>query len=219
MKPVRRMPRSLPVAVGGLLAFAAVLATEPLLAPRLGPADHMVSEYANAGGLAGAAAVAALSAWALSLLAAAQLASLAADRAGSRATWVLVAGLLAAAVGVAVAAAFPTQAVRGVVPPGVERTTAGRLHDLGGGLAQAALFAAALATALAGRWPWRLRLLAAAAVVVAAISGPLLTAVDAGARGLRQRGAIAAACAWELGLVWACARREAAGPAAGGGAD
>jgi Na+/melibiose symporter-like transporter len=118
------------VAIGCVLAFAAIVVAEHAFVPRLGLVDHMTSEYANAGGVAGAAAVVALLAWSISLLAAALLVAHSAAREGARGLWA-----------------------------------------------------------------------AAAAVMAALILGPTLAALSVGARGLRQRVLIAAACAWELGLV------------------
>ena len=66
------------------------------------------------------------------------------------------------------------------MPPGVERTLAGRLHDAGSGLAQLALFAAAALSLRAVPWSRRLR---------SATTGLLVLAL------------VLMACGWELGLV------------------
>ena len=182
-----------------MLAFAVIIALEHVLLPRLGPTDHMISEYVTAGGLASVLAVGALAAWSVSFLAAALLSACPASR--GRATRILTVCLGLACVGLAVTAVFPTQAVGGVVPSGVERTLAGQLHDLGGSLAQITIFAAALLSVWAAPWSSRLRAAAVILVAVALILGPALTVLDVDARGLRQRGLVAMACAWEMGLV------------------
>jgi hypothetical protein len=201
---MHRIRLSAQVAAAGVLAFAALIALEHVLVPRLGPSDHMISEYANTRGVAGAVAVAALAAWGISFLAAALLTSLAAPR--GWATRVMVGCLCFAGLGLAVAAVFPTQAVGGVVPHSVQRTLAGRLHDLGSGGAELAIFAAVVVSLRAVPWSPRLRAAAVAVVAAGLILGPALTALGAGAHGLRQRGLAAAACAWELALVATLAR-------------
>ena len=138
------------LARGCVIAFVAILLLEHAVVGRLDPAHHMISEYANAGGAGGVAGTLAIAAWSGSLLACAALAwCVASNRAASVAGWLALAALLAVAgVGLGVAAVFPTQAVRGVIPPGEHLRLAGRLHDLGSGIGQIALFGAAILSTL-----------------------------------------------------------------------
>ncbi|HEX5851559.1 MAG TPA: DUF998 domain-containing protein [Solirubrobacteraceae bacterium] len=192
-----------------VLVFAAIIALEHALVPRLEPIDHMVSEYANAGGLAGAAAVVALLAWSTSLVFTTLLTAHAAmEKGGAWLLWAMSGLILLAALGLVVAALFPTQAVRGVRPRGVSPTSAGQLHDLGGSLAQVAIFLAVLGSVWAVRWSRSLRCIPLAAIVCALILGPMLAVFGTEARGLRQRTLIAVACTWELGLLSTLASRK-----------
>lgn len=88
--------------------------------------------------------IAGFASWSVALAASALLARWAVRGAFGSALATLLA---IAAVGMAVTAGFPTQAVAGTVPIGVVRTTEGHLHDLGSGAVLVALLAAALLTA------------------------------------------------------------------------
>ncbi|MGH2942593.1 MAG: DUF998 domain-containing protein [Solirubrobacteraceae bacterium] len=188
------------VASSCTLAFVAIVLLEHVLVPRLHPADHMISEYVNAGGAAGVAATIALGCWGASFVATAALAFRAKRRTPVYAWRALAILLAVAGLGLLVAAACPTQAVRGVVPHGVTPTPAGRLHDLGGGIGQIAIFGAAAVSAflVADR---RFRAATIALIAIGIALGPTLAVLDGGARGLRQRALVAAASAWELGLI------------------
>lgn len=200
MPVIQLLPR---LAISGAVAFVGIVLLEHALVPGFDPRHYTISEYANAGGFAGIAGSAALACWASSFLASGGVAvAVAASTSGSSVRWrALAALLLIAGGGLAVAAVWPTQAVRGVVPAGEQLRMPGRLHDLGSGIAQLAIFAAALvsARALAGHRLFRSATITL--VVVGALVGPALAAVGAGDRGLRQRALVAGACAWELALV------------------
>lgn len=175
------------------LGFLALIGVEHLVFRHLGAEHYMISEYATAGGVGGALGTTAFFVWACSFVAVAALAAL------DRELGVAVA-LGIAAVGIGLAGIFQTQAVRGVVPPGVELTTAGRLHDLGGAVAYLAVFAAVSI----GIWRLgtiRFRVASAIGLIAAAIIGPVLTAADAGSRGARQRALVVAVSAWELAVI------------------
>jgi hypothetical protein len=186
------------------LSFLALLGLEHAIAPSLEPADHMISEYANAHGLAGVAGTVALFVWGASFAVTAAAAAVAlGNDVLARA---LVGCLAVAAVGLTVAALCPTQAVGGHVPAGVDLELTGRLHDLASGAAQLAIFASVVlgARVVAAR---RFRTATVLVLVVAALVGLGVTALDSGARGLRQRGLIAVACAWELAFLAEVSRR------------
>ena len=148
------------LARGGLLTFVALVALEHPLRSDLPAPDHFISEYAS--GSTYPIAILAFLAWGIGMAATAVLAW----RQGLRAVGLLLA---VAALGTCVAAAFATQTVAGVLPPGAVRTTAGRLHDLG----TLAIFVGLLGAALWGlrhlrTRRYRLGLLACAGALVAA---------------------------------------------------
>jgi len=198
------------IATGAVVAFLAIVALEHAVVPEFAPAHYMISEYANAGGLAGIGGTLALAVWAGSFLALA-LAGLVAIRAAVRpvrARRFLTASLIVASLGLLIAAACPTQAVRGVLPPDDELTLTGRLHDLGGGIGQVAIFVGAIISLRIPRVTRSFLIATAVVVLVAAILGPLMAVLDLGARGLRQRALVVAACTWELALISQLSRRQ-----------
>jgi hypothetical protein len=149
--------------------------------------------------------VAGFVAWACSLAALAELVRRDGE-AGSRRA--IVALLTLAAAGVVVTAAFPTQTSAGVLPSGVERSLAGRLHDLASGVVTLALAAAGVVSAVAyRRRPREFGRLAISLLLLTVVLAGTLAA--AGAPGLRQRSLILAACGWQLLLLWALRRRSA----------
>lgn len=197
-----------------MIAFVAILLLEHAIVRRLEPAHHMISEYANAGGAGGVIGTLAIAAWSSSFLACAALAwCVARNRDASVAGWRALAALLVVAgVGLGVAAVYPTQAVRGVITPGEHLRLAGRLHDLGSGIGQIALFGAAILGALLLAAHQSFRRLTIALVVIGLLLGPMLAALGAGDRGLRQRALVAGAFAWQLALIVQLDRRREPGP-------
>jgi Protein of unknown function (DUF998) len=183
-------------ALAGLAAFAGIVVLEHLLVPGLAPARHMISEYANA--RAGALMTAGFLAWALSLVATAVLV---------RAHPALCAPLLLAAVGVFVTACFATQTSGGALSPGVHRSTAGRLHDLGSGLVILALLGAVVASIVLVRAPTAFRLRAGALLLLAVVTSATLLATGDHVPGVRQRVLVAVGCAWQALLLQALTRR------------
>ncbi len=181
------------VVLWGLGVFLAAVLLEHVLTPSLSPARHTISEYANAG--TGAIMTVGFAAWAASLAATGAWAWL--DRRRR-----LLALLLAlAALGMVLAACFPTQTVAGSLPPGVMRTATGRLHDLGSGLTSLALLVGALVSALQSWPPRRFRLSSAIVVAAAVLVDVVLLAVGPDVGGIRQRLLVAMGCAWQLLLV------------------
>ena len=188
------------VALTCLAGFVVAVLAQHLLAPELTPDVHTISEYVNAD--AGPLMVGGFVAWAASMAATARLV-----RRGAR----LVAWLLAvAAVGMLLTACFATQTSAGVLPPGIERTTGGRVHDLASGIATLALLGALVTTALRGEWVAWFRGLSRAVLAVAVIASAVLLAIGDPVDGIRQRILVAAACVWQAALVAAAARNRAA---------
>jgi hypothetical protein len=184
-------------------AFVGVVAVEHLLRRDLPPPDHFISEY----GVGDTALLqsAAFVAWAGSMAALLLLAARRA-RAGSgwrRALLWIVAVLLAVATaGAVLCALFATQTIAGELPAGVERTDAGRLHDLGTLFILAGLVLAAVLTAAA--LPGRRHALEVAGLAVALVAiVPVLILVGWDAPGIGQRGFIAVGCVWQ----WLAFRR------------
>lgn len=187
------MPPPRTVALAGLATFVGIVAVEHLLRPDLSPAERFVSEYAL--GWTQPLQVFAFLGWAASMLACARLAwdARPAGRPVSRGLCLLALG--AATVGAVMAAAFTTQTVGGVLPAGVERTLAGRLHDYGTLFVFAGLFAAALASlriVRSARYRWSVAGLA----VVFFATVPALVALGIDAPGIGQRAFIAVGCGW-----------------------
>lgn len=186
------MPAAATVARGGLVAFVGLVALEHVLRPGLPPADHFVSEYAH--GATAPVQTAAFVAWALATAACAVLAARVPGRPVARALTVLA--LAAAAAGLLIAATFTTQTVGGELPTGVERTTGGRLHDVGTLAILAGLLVAALASVrLLPRRGYRLGVLGLGAALLAIV--PVLVALGYDAPGVGQRGFILVGCAWQ----------------------
>lgn len=195
------------IATGAVVAFLAIVALEHAVVPELAPGHYMISEYANAGGWAGVGGTLALAVWAGSFLALAGLVAIRAAVRPMRARRFLTASLIVAGLSLLIAAACPTQAVRGVLPPDDELTLTGRLHDLGGGIGQVAIFVGAIITLRIPRVTRSFRTATAVVMLVAAILGPVMAVPDLGARGLRQRTLVLAACIWELALIRQLSRR------------
>jgi hypothetical protein len=193
----------------GLAPFVAIVTFEHLRVPDLDPATHMISEYANAGDR-GLMTIGFL-VWALSLQAAALLTRT--DRARRevrRLGTALGVMLTIAAAGAVLIACFRTQTVAGMLPGGVSRSWAGRLHDLGSGTVTVALSLAALASAAACETPRWFRRAALALVIFAVAADAALLAVGPSVGGIRQRLLLAAACGWQVLLVVTLERRRPA---------
>lgn len=193
--PLRR------IGVCGIVTFIAALALLHVAEADLKPGTNTISEYANAGMGARAILAIALLAWAASAVAAAVLARRMPDAVLQTA---LPALLFIAAVGLAVAAAFQTQAVAGAVPASVARTSEGRLHDLGAGGAQLSFMCGAVLSLIALRRIAWFRWTTTFLLLVAVGFGPLEAFVDWSTRGTPQRVLVAAACWWLLALISAC---------------
>jgi hypothetical protein len=184
------------VALGGLIAFVAIVVLQHLLVPELAPRRNTISEYANAN--VGWLMVAGFLAWALSLAATADLVR----RDGhSVAHGLLVACIGAAALGMLVTACFPTQTIAGVLPAGVERSTAGRLHDLGSGAVMLALFAASVIALRAIAWPSWFRWWTVGLLALAVVGGGALLTGGQDFGGLRQRLLVTVGCAVQAALL------------------
>lgn len=205
------------VALAGLIGFVAIVALQHLLVPELAPRRNTISEYANA--TVGWLMVTGFLAWALSLAATAGLVR----RDGRSITHGLLAACFgAAALGMLVTACFPTQTIAGVLPAGVERSTRGRLHDLGSGAVMLALFAATVIALRAIAWPAWFRGWTVALLALAVVGGGALLAGGQDLGGLRQRLLVSVGCAAQAMLLRALqvrsrskaasSSREATGP-------
>lgn len=183
------------VGLTGLAGLVAALVAHHALTPELSVRDHTVSEYANAP--LGWLMTLGFLAWAVSLAAAAR--ALGYLR-GHGAAWVR-ALLALAALGLALTAAFKTQTSADVLPPGVERSAAGRLHDWGSGVALLALFAAAgISTRLTQLSEPVRRVISWLLVGGLALHLGLLAAGDP-APGLRQRALLLLGISWQAALL------------------
>ena len=188
------------VALAGLVAFTLVAVVEHGLEPQLDPARHTISEYVNTG--TGALMIAAFVAWSASLFAVAAL--MCHRRLGSptpRIDMCLAALLTIAAIGLLLTACFATQTSAGVLPPGIRRSTGGRIHDLASGAAMVALLLAVIVSIAAFRRQPRFRALAVVALTAAIVASAALLCVGDSVDGVRQRALVADACLWQLGLI------------------
>jgi len=184
--------------VAGLLAFVGLVALQHPLRGDLPPGEHFVSEYAK--GSTAALQVIAFACWAVALAASSAL--VARVRAPGRAVArrAASAGLALAAAGIAASAIFATQTVAGVLPPDVQRTTGGQLHDAG----TLAVFAGMLVAAIASlRLPTgrRYRIALAALSAVLLLTVPVLVALGIDAPGVGQRVFIIVGCAFQWRLA------------------
>lgn len=111
----------------------------------------------------------------------------------------VAAALLAAAVGIAATAVWHTQTSAGLLKPGEALHVAGRLHDIGSGLATIALLSAALLSLRlrAGG----LRQFTRVALAIALPADLILLAIGGDVAGVRQRVLVATACAWQLAVL------------------
>jgi hypothetical protein len=193
--------RALHASRGGIVVFLGVLVIQHALSPELSVERDRISEYAVRG--TGWLMALGFVSWALALAASAVLARVAVVGPGG---WAL-AGLFAiAAGGMLLTASFPTQAVHGVIPAGMSRTTAGLVHDLASGAVLLALIAAALLSLIAVPGA-RVGAAIALAVGCPMLLGLPLSGADAPA--LAQRVTVLAACAWHWMLAGTLARHRA----------
>jgi hypothetical protein len=192
-------------ALTSLLVFVVVLAAQHIIVPGLDPLRHEISEYANA--RAGWLMVVGFSAWACSLFATGAAAAGAGDGCLSRAARVVMtAALGVAGVGMVVTAIFPTQTSAGRLPPGVQSSVSGQLHNLGSGTAMLTLIAAAVVSALAVRSPSWFRPLGGMLLVSLGLVIPVFGLTASDLAGLRQRLLVLAACVWQAALLYALGR-------------
>ncbi len=184
--------------VSGILLFLALTAAEHVIRPELSPATHQISEYAN--GRDGALMTAAFLLWSISLACTGSLAW----RVGlGRSAGV---ALFVAAAGIAMTAAWPTQTSAGVLRPGETLGAAGRLHDIGSGIATFALLLAAIMSLRfceAG-----LRRFTAVILAAAIPADIVLLAIGSDVAGIRQRVLVLAACLWQLAILVGGLRSE-----------
>lgn len=180
-------------AAGALGAFAAIVLVEHLLTPSLDPLEHQISEYAHAG--TGPLMTLGFVLWAVSLLASAILVE---RRWGNQ---LLATLLIAASLGMAVTTIFPTQTSAGELPPGMELTTTGKLHNLGSGLASLALVAGAGAVALSPDSDGRLRRDTIVLLAAGLLLSVVLLSIGPSVGGLRQRLLLSIALWWQILLL------------------
>ena len=180
----------------GLLLFVGLVALQHPLRGDLPPGEHFVSEYAK--GSTAALQVLAFAAWTVALAAGARLAWIATPLVPRRrvARTLAAFGLALAAAGIALAAVFATQTIAGVLPPGMARTTEGRLHDFGTLLTLAGLLLAAGASLrIVERRGYRVTIGLLFAAMV--LSVPLLAALGLDAPGIGQRVFLLVGCAFQ----------------------
>jgi uncharacterized protein DUF998 len=190
------------VALAGVAAFVVLVAAEHPLRPDLPPGQHFVSEYA--GGWTKPVQTAAFAAWTASMAAGAVLAARVPPPGRRLARATAVAALATATAGGALTVLFATQTVAGELPRGVERTTAGRLHDLGTLLILAGLVVGALASLrLVRRTGYRWTVAALGVALLAVV--PVLVALRIDQPGIGQRAFILIGCLWQ----WRFARASA----------
>lgn len=182
-------------AVAGVLAFVAIVLIEHFAEPSLDPAQHEISEYVH-GPLGWLMSVGFLL-WAISLVASGLWAT------GSERGRPVAVALLVAAVGMVITAAFATQTSAGRLAPGTTLGMAGRLHDIGSGVATLALLAAALLSLRIPRRGLRRITLALVSFAIVADVALLALGIDGGTR---QRLLVAAGCAWQLAFLGAFGR-------------
>jgi hypothetical protein len=187
-------------AVGTLLLFLGIVGVEHFAVPRLDPARHMISEYANGPG--GALMVVGFLAWAASLASTAFLVASDARLSRRRAPQAVVAVLLAVAtVGMVLTASFATQTVAGALPPGVDLSTNGRLHDLGSGITTVGVFAAIVASLRMMEVPAVYRAGTVSILLLAVVTDVALLAIGPAVGGIRQRALVFCGCVWQLSFL------------------
>lgn len=180
------------IAATGVLSFLLIVAIEHVVNRSLNPATHEISEYVHTS--LGWLMTAGFAMWAVSVVATAVLAH---SRWRTDARCI---ALFAAALGIGLTTCFATQTSAGRLPPGVSLDTSGRLHDIGSGLATAALFVAALLSLRVRHRP-SLRRATVALLALAAPGDAVLLALGSDVAGIRQRLLVVIACVWQLALL------------------
>ncbi len=188
------VPSAALIVRAGVAAFIGLVAVQHLLRPDLPAAERFVSEYAR--GSTQLVQVVAFLAWAGAGVGCVALAARVRSRRRlTRAVVTLALGVAVA--GTVLAAAFTTQTIGGEMPPGVERTTSGQLHDFGTLLIFSGLLLGAVAS-LRLLPTWRYRLAVAGLAVGLLSIVPVLVALGIDAPGIGQRGFILVGCTWQL---------------------
>lgn len=177
---MRTYNRSATLGKSALGAAIVALLVAHLVESGLSPKDHQLSEYAN--GPHGWVFTAAMVLWAIALVAGA-------PAVGGAVRWCFVVAGAAAVV----VATFPTQAVRGKVPLGVERSAGGWLHDRAVLVLSIALVVACLLVIRDRSRPMMVRVPTAALLGTGVASSVVLLAIGDPAPGIRQRLLVAAA--------------------------
>jgi hypothetical protein len=183
------------VAISGLTAFVAIVATQGLLpAASFDPVHQTISEYAHTS--AGALTAVGFIAWALSWTALAGPGSAPSpDRSSPQLLTLQRIAFAGAAIGLILVACFPTD--RGLVEPGVvlSATTEGRIHDAASALVTVGILVAALTGAvLVGG---RVRALTLLLMSIAFATDVLMLALGDPLPGIRQRVLVTAGCLWQ----------------------
>jgi Protein of unknown function (DUF998) len=188
------------IALVTTVAFVALAVAAQVVVTRLDPLHNVFSEYAASGGTGGAIGTIALVTWSLSLLGLAAAAVSIGWGDGRTPRRQAVVGCLGiACAGIAIAAMFRTQVVAGRIRADTDVTVAGRLHEIGAGTAQFAIFAAAVLSLR--DLPRPFRGLAAGAIAAAVLATAVTTLADADARGLRQRALLVPLWVWQVALA------------------
>lgn len=198
------------LAAGGVGLFAVVVGLQHALVPELEPSRHTLSEYANAE--YGWAMVVGFAAWAASLAATASLVRRPGTLLGTHGRRTVAALLLVAACGLLLTAVFRTQTSAGTLPPGVQRSVEGRLHDAASGVALLALFTSTATVAVGVRHSLIGRVTLALLVLAFATSAVLL-AVGPPVDGIRQRALLTIAIVWQVAMLRALTRSPQSAPA------
>ncbi|HEX5594074.1 MAG TPA: DUF998 domain-containing protein [Solirubrobacterales bacterium] len=184
----------------GLTIFVAMVATQGIWVVDFDPARQQVSEYVHAG--AGAVAVVAFLAWAVSLMA---LAGATLSSAGDdRLACLQASALLCAALGVILLACFPTDRGAEIPAAVTHATAAGRVHDLASALTTVSILLAAITSAVRVRGS--LGTLILGLMVLALSSSVILLALGDPLPGIRQRALLGAGCIWQATWLWVCCR-------------
>jgi hypothetical protein len=194
------------LAAMGLALFVLIVALQHVLVPSLDPARHQMSEYANGeyGWLMGVAFLS----WAVACVSTAVLLR----RPGIERGWsrrrsnVIAVLLCGAGAGLVLTACFKTQTSAGTLPPGVERSTEGSIHDLASGAVLITLALAAVVSVPAPESAPGLRRRLIALLLGCAAAALVLLLIGDAVDGVRQRVLVAGGVAWQATLLRALSR-------------